>query len=1291
MKIKASPYTQLFWDEYQLNKNRNDYNITFDQTITGDFSIEKLNTALSCLIKQNILLNSHLIEDSGKLYWVENDHIDNIQIFNDPKYQSNFISTPFKLEIGPLYRFGVFKISENKYDLIIVLHHAIIDGSSVDQFISFISNFYNDEQNLTELKSQANKIQNTNKLLSANINLLENNGADIYWKNLLTEMPPKCNIPYIKSNDDGIGEYRFYYNLDPSTRLIIKTHKTTLFTFLISIFGFMMTRYCNSDSIAIAYPISIKEGSDLIFGAQINTALFPINISETSSLDSLISSSNTYIKSLKINSKLKFSYYPVRDIILHSKLSSLNISFAQTNLKDTLLNFNNCSTTINKRYNIDIASSELVLEYSEYKGDIQFRIKYKKSLFNQQYIQQIAMEYINLLNTFLKEKYNPREPLNKVSLLTKDEYQKVILDFNRTYKKYPDNKKINHLFEEQVQKTPHNIALIFNDQKLTYKELNAKSNQLARYIRKQYKQITKQELKPDTLIPLCLERSLDMIIGILAIMKTGGAYVPMDPNYPENRFKHIFTDINAKLVITQNHLESKLRNITEEIAINIKLISINPDQNDNYIYSQEDDNNLESQGNSTDLAYVIYTSGTTGLPKGVLIEHRNISQTLYSNNFINKKIIGCMWTSYAFDVSVYEIFSNICFGNQLHIIEEKTRLDYNTYFEYIRKNNIEVSYIPPFYIKYLNYYLTKNILSLKKILTGVDKIYSNDIKNILSNNITVLNAYGPTETTICSTSILLKEEYKKDILPIGKPLSNEKVYVLDKSLQPLPVGVVGELYIGGDGVARGYLNQPDLTSEKFIDNPFATEEDKSKGYTKLYKTGDLVKWLEDGNLEYIGRNDFQVKINGYRIELGEIENQLSKLPGVKQSCVLTKENKNTKNIYLVGYYVPEKLNSLNQEDLLNQLSDKLPEYMVPNVLVEITNLPLTSNGKLDKKALPTPNIINEDNYIAPTTKLEKQICRIWEEVLRLDKIGINDNFFRIGGSSLLSILIIRKLHELNINISISDIYRLKTISKICQNINSSTLVKQLSFSNKNENKAYFVHSAGCGCEVYQKIVESIYDQYDCYGVDNYLLSNAYQIVNKDIPLSKLAERYLFEIGLESLQKEKNVVFIGWSLGGHIALEMAYQLEKITDKTQIHVILIDSILPDNKLNSFYESNFNMVYQGLEDYINSKDFDHTYANNLRKAFSNEISIGKTYISGILERTKIILLKATHARKRGNDLAELDNYIANLSDNNIQAFSKQKLHIEDLPCHHGNIMQFLESNITKNELKRLFSINN
>ena len=609
-------------------------------------------------------------------------------------------------------------------------------------------------------------------------------------------------------------------------------------------------------------------------------------------------------------------------------------------------------------------------------------------------------------------------------------------DRNATDKEYPKEKTIHKLFEEQVERTPDNIAVVYEGIELTYKELNERANQLANYIREKY------VINPDTLIALCLERSEYMLIAILAVLKAGGAYVPLDFSYPDERIKYILEDTGVELVLITKAYEKRISTLSRKKNIANFLVI-------NSLWKQIKKQsliNLTIEVTSANLVYVLYTSGTTGFPKGVMINHISVVNLLFQDGLENKfdsNKQGVLWTNITFDVSVYEIFSVLLNGSTLHVLSSFVREDLFKFLSYVESKEINYAYIPPYFVGEFN--KIQNC-KLELVLLGVDKIKFSDVSQITSNkSIKILNGYGPTESTVfCSKYIYSKKDAHFGKLPIGFPISNTKCYVLNSNLTSLPVGAIGELYIGGVGLARGYLNRPDLTAEKFIANPFRTKEELDQGRNgRLYKTGDLVRWLPDGNLEYIGRNDFQVKIKGYRIELGEIESVLASYEGIKQSVVLAKEHKNLdtnnkkevsgRHLDLVGYYVSE--NRLDEEAILDYLRNKLPEYMVPSILVYLEKFPLTVNGKLDRKALPDPEFVNTESYVAPQNELEKNLCQIWAKVLGLsvDKIGVQDNFFKLGGNSILAIKLIAKINEeLNSDIQYLTIFERNTIKKLIE-------------------------------------------------------------------------------------------------------------------------------------------------------------------------------------------------------------------------------------------------------------------
>jgi amino acid adenylation domain-containing protein len=481
---------------------------------------------------------------------------------------------------------------------------------------------------------------------------------------------------------------------------------------------------------------------------------------------------------------------------------------------------------------------------------------------------------------------------------------------------------------------------------------------------------------------------------------------------------YIVSDTKTRVILTNRIHEVKLEAILSLEAREVDIISIDVDKLQ-AILAIQSLANLEHNITSTNLAYVIYTSGTTGKPKGVMVEHRGVTNLALKQaeefgldlQITNKNLYrNCLfYANYVFDAHVSEVFTAIVNGHELHILNDTIRKETELLSNYINSNNIFVATIPPAILN-IDYYL-----NLKNLVIAGESTSNIVIRYYLKNNVNVINAYGPTEATVCAS---LNHCHKDDLnTNIGRPISNTLAYILDTNLNPLPIGGVGELYIGGVGLARGYLNLPELTADKFIANPFQSEDDKKLGKNaRLYKTGDLARYLPDGNIEYIGRNDFQVKIRGFRIELGEIESKLLAYCGIKQAVVLAVEHKDntgvaTGNKYLVGYYVSET--KLDETSILVELANHLPDYMIPSVLVHLESLPLTINGKLDRKALPNPELTNSDTYVAPRNDLEAKVCGIYAEVLGLDvtQIGIKDDFFRLGGNSILAIKLVSRLNN----------------------------------------------------------------------------------------------------------------------------------------------------------------------------------------------------------------------------------------------------------------------------------------
>jgi amino acid adenylation domain-containing protein len=675
---------------------------------------------------------------------------------------------------------------------------------------------------------------------------------------------------------------------------------------------------------------------------------------------------------------------------------------------------------------------------------------YAKDLFKAETIERLARHFVCLLEEIVLE---PNKDIRGYNILSTEERQQITVDWNRTEAEYPRDKTIQQLFEEQVERTPDSVAVVFGDKQLSYKELNGRANQFAHYLRDLG--VTKE-----TLVAISLERSFELIISLLGILKSGGAYVPLDPDYPEDRLNFMLEDTGAPVLITSSTLSEKFPYYQG--------IIIETDKDQEKI-SREPLDNPTSINLARDLAYVIYTSGSTGKPKGVMIEHESVNNLLFAMEVFGGVKEGELFiqnTSLSFDPSVWTIFWPLSGGGTVLLPEAEEDKNPAIMINMIKKDRIRILHSGPSLLRALmgeeNF---KDCNSLKKIIGGGEE-WSIDVLERLKMKLPeseLCNVYGPTEATI-HVSVWRSEGLKGKInkIPIGRPIWNTSIYILDQYLNPVPVGVSGELYIGGIGLARGYLGQPGLTAERFIQNPFATSADVLRGVNlRLYRTGDLARYLPDGNIEYLGRIDEQVKIRGFRIELGEIENVLSSCKDVKAAIVVAREEEGNKR--LVGYVVASeearkdlilqstfKSSSGEMIDILggeglgtiienirNDLTRQLPDYMVPSFFVLIGKIPLTANGKVDKKILPSPdiNLTISTKYVGPRNEIERKLCEIWSEVLRIEKIGIYDNFFEIGGHSLLATQVISRIRkDLEVELPLKTLFSAPTIAGISEGV-----------------------------------------------------------------------------------------------------------------------------------------------------------------------------------------------------------------------------------------------------------------
>jgi amino acid adenylation domain-containing protein len=819
------------------------------------------------------------------------------------------------------------------------------------------------------------------------------------------------------------GARRYFalsHNLSCELKELSRQHSATLFMTLLAGYQTLLHRYSQQTDIVVGSPVAGRGRQELeqLIGFFLNTVVLRLDLSGNPTFIETIQRTREVCLGALNHQELPFEklveeLHPDRQPGINPLFQT---TFAFQNSPRVSPHLANIRVT-ELEVEPGIARFDLHLFVEEFEGCLKGYWDYDANLFDGTTIERMLDHFQVLLGGMV---VNPNNRIDELQLLTDTEKHQLLVEWNATGNDYPNNKCIHHLFEEQVEKTPDAIALVFNNQQLTYYELNNRANHLAQHLHK-------VGVGPNALVALCLDRCIEMVVGVLAILKAGGAYLPLDPSYPEERIGFILDDAQPKVVLTH----SRFHNLCSSHAgVRIAL-----DLDWNMIADKEDEP-LVSQVNPENLAYVIYTSGSTGSPKGVAIQHRalcNHMEWLMAEFPMSNADRVLLKTPYSFDASVWEIFAPLLTGAQLVVANRDGHKDANYLVKAVIFNQITVLQLVP---SLLNLLLKETDLnqctSLKYVFCGGEKLPTESYKQFSAlMHCELINLYGPTEACIDATYWRSRVVPSSNDVPIGRPIANTQIYILDTYLNPVPVGVAGELHIGGDGLARGYLNRPELTAEKFIANPFSNEPG-----ARLYKTGDLARYLSDGNIEFLGRIDSQVKIRGFRIELGEIEAVLAQHAAIQQAVVLARED-TPGDKRLVAYIVSTDGPDASVHDLRSYLQQKLPDYMVPSAFMFVDSLPLTPNGKLDRKSLPAPDTRPEleHAFIAPRTPVEEILANIWCTVLKLDKVGIYDNFFHLGGHSLLATQVVSRIRDaLKLALPLKTLFGTPTIQGLGQQL-----------------------------------------------------------------------------------------------------------------------------------------------------------------------------------------------------------------------------------------------------------------
>lgn len=1189
----VSQNQQASWFLYKLNPEGLTDKVSIAVQIKSPVDFKVLKDALQALTKHHSMLRSIYYEQDGKIIQSIRESVEiDFQLIDASCWSNDeldlkllqYAKHPFNLEGGSVFRACYFHFTARheitaENILLLTVHQIAGDWESLLILISDFSTIYRskvDSGTLDEVTYRGSEQSQSNlssidtsyiDYVQKELNFLqrsEGNQARSYWQQQLTgelpilELPTSSRRSSTRTYNGAAIKFSISQQLSQQIKQLANTRAVKPQEILLSVFKVLLYRYTGETDLMVGLLQSCRDQPlfQQVVGNLTNVVVVRSSISDSLSFTELLTQVSQTIADLE-----DYKSYPFALLVKQMKCLDRShppicqVAFGYYQLEQLL----KAGALELELYELpqQRADFELSLEFIETEESWLGYFKYNSDRLEAVTVTQIAEHFQNLLTAVVE---NPELLVSRLPILSLRDQQQLLLEWNDTRTNDDLSSCIHQLFEAQVERTPEAVALVFDTQQLTYQELDRRANQLAHYLQK-------LGVKPETLVGICVERSLEMVVGLLGILKAGGAYVPLDPAYPSERIQYMLSDAQALVLLTQATLVDRLPTLNAQ-----HIICLDTDWGK---IAQENCTSVDSGVTPDNLAYVIYTSGSTGKPKGVQIYHRSLTNFLTSMSqapgITNTDTLLAV-TTICFDIAALELYLPLITGAKGVIVSREVSLDGWQLWSALDHSNATVMQATPATWQMLltvgwsgnsRHSSSKAPEKKLKILCGGEALSNKLANQLLDTGAELWNLYGPTETTIWSSVYAVtrstmnddtsapelvdrtQEEPKEISKPIGKPIANTQIYILDSCLQPVPVGVTGELYIGGVGVARGYLNRPDLTTEKFIPNPFehSTFDIQS---SRLYKTGDLARYLPDGNIEYLGRADYQVKVRGFRIETGEIETVLSQHPLVRETVVVAREDQSGVK-HLVAYVVAVDSEKSHPEPLALQLKQhlkqQLAEYMVPSAFVVLPQLPLTPNGKVDRRALPAPNLSSSsesNNFVAPRDRVEQQLAEIWSEVLSVNSVGVKDNFFDLGGHSLLAVHLMAKIQRrFNKLLPLSTLFNNCTIEDLANRVREekkdcSSLV---AIQTQGTKTPFFcVHPAGGHVLCYLDLCRYLGDNQPCYGLQAQGFNEGETIFTT---VEEMAHFYVNAI--QELQPQGPYQIGGWSFGGVVAFEMAQQL------------------------------------------------------------------------------------------------------------------------------------------------------
>ncbi|ATH91523.1 non-ribosomal peptide synthetase [Bacillus glycinifermentans] len=988
----------------QLDEGGTGYNMPAVLELTGPLDRARLDTVFRQLIRRHESLRTSF-ETGADGEPVQRIH-DEVPFRLMEEASAEHFVRPFRLHEAPLFRAALVKEAEERHLLLVDMHHIISDGVSVNTLIREFCELYA-SRTLDPMRIQYKDYAVWQQEFKKGEAYRR---QEAYWlKQLDGELPvlelPADNArPAVRSFAGDTVSRTVDAKTAAGLYRIARENGCTLYMVLLAAFNTLLARLGGQEDIIVGSPIAGRPHKDLepILGMFVNTLAIRTHPTENKRF-------SDFLREVRQTTLAAYEHqdYPFEELVERlgvvrdmSRNPLFDVMFVLQNMERESLTLHDLHLVAAAHNTHKVSKFDMTLYAAEEdQGTIRFDVEFNTDIYQKQTIKKWISYYIHILNHVIEHQ---NIHLGDIHVLDEHETNSVIHKFNQTKQDYPKHETISRLFEHQAAKTPHAPAVIHDRQTLTYRELNERANRIAAVLRA-------NGVGSESVVALLTNRTPELAVGILGILKAGGAYLPIAEDMPPERLEWMLSDSKADILLQSDQLESHIvgkRLFIEDIQLKAGIPASNPEQ----------------RGGSDSLAYVIYTSGSTGTPKGVMVEQRGVVRLVKNSDMaLTPEDRLLLTASLGFDAMTFEIFAPLLNGARLYLSDQETYLDSDHLKTFIQHNGITTLWLTSSLFNQLSEQNERTFSDLSRLIIGGEALSPNHVNRVrnAAPDLLLWNGYGPTENTTFSTCFRIEQEYSLSI-PIGRPIANSTAYIVNSRGTLQPIGVIGELCVGGDGLARGYCGRPELTREKFVANPFAPGE-------RMYRTGDLARWLPDGTIEYIGRMDDQVKIRGYRIELGEVEAALRQIDGVKEAAVIAR-TVSSGHKELLAYMSLQA--EMNTEKVRSLLSQQLPGFMVPTHLVELSALPLTPNGKLDRRALPEPEITTINTaYTPPRNQLEERLAVIWQEVLGVEKVGIEDSFFELGGDSIKALQVSARLGRFDLKITASDLFRHPTIKE----------------------------------------------------------------------------------------------------------------------------------------------------------------------------------------------------------------------------------------------------------------------